>query len=67
MIMIDITMPSVCDSCPMFDDDGDYPTCIVTGHSCGYTFSSREKRMDDCPIRELKEVDKGEETCLIIV
>ena len=50
MVSIDIEMPDVCDHCPFFDDNGDYPTCIVTQHSKGYIFRYREKRMDDCPL-----------------
>lgn len=50
MVSIDIEMPGVCDHCPFFDDNGDYPTCIVTQHSKGYNFRYREERMDDCPL-----------------
>ena len=66
MIAIDMPMPLVCDDCPMLDDNGDYPTCIITHTSRGYNFQVRDMRMPDCPIRELKEIDKGEGTCLIV-
>lgn len=52
MIKIDMKMPKCCDDCPMLNDDGDYPTCRVTQTSRGYDFPTREKRMDDCPLRD---------------
>ena len=47
-------MPEVCMECPCYDDNGDYPTCILTNRSAGYSFNARAKRMDWCPLRELK-------------
>ena len=47
-----IDMPSCCYRCFAFDDSGDYPTCMVTGECRGYTFRSRELRMDKCPLKE---------------
>lgn len=46
-------MPMCCDDCPVFDDNGDYPTCILTGLSKGYNFPIFEKRMDNCPLIEV--------------
>ena len=43
-------MPAQCDDCPVFDDNGDYPTCILTGHSRGYNWSPFGQRMPDCPL-----------------
>ena len=51
MLIIDMKMPKCCDECPMLDDNGDYPTCRITEESRGYTFNTREKRMDRCPIK----------------
>ena len=47
-------MPKCCDECFALDDNGDYPTCIITHTSRGYNFRVREKRMDDCPLSPLK-------------
>ena len=47
-------MPEICIECPCYDDSGDYPTCILTHYSAGYNFNARIKRMDLCPLRELK-------------
>lgn len=55
MVIINIPMPLVCDDCPLFDDNGDYPTCIATKRSKGYNFKSLEKRMDDCPLTETSQ------------
>lgn len=43
-------MPAQCDDCPVFDDNGDYPTCVLTGHSRGYNWSPFGQRMPDCPL-----------------
>ena len=66
MIGIDIEMPDVCDHCRFFDDNGDYPTCIVTQHSKGYAFRFREKRMDDCPLQYLTG-EPTEETFMCVI
>lgn len=54
MILIDMEMPGCCRVCPMYNDDGDYVTCMVTGHSRGYTFNPFLKRMSTCPLRNRK-------------
>ena len=54
MILIDMEMPECCRVCPMYDDDGDYVTCIVTGNSRGYTFNPFLKRMPTCPLSNRK-------------
>ena len=59
MIKLDMEMPKCCDDCFALDDNGDYPTCIINGHSRGYNFDIRNKRMPDCP---LKEVETDETT-----
>ena len=62
-------MPMCCDDCPVFDDNGDYPTCILTGLSKGYNFPIFDKRMDICPLIETEETVKckdcrwGREVC----
>ena len=55
MIQIDMPMPQVCDECKFYDDNGDYPYCIVTGTRRGYNYRGREQRMDDCPLQEIKK------------
>ena len=43
-------MPCCCDECRFLDEYGDYPCCIITDEQRGYTFKTREKRMDKCPL-----------------
>lgn len=49
-VRIKMEMPKRCWDCRFYDDNYDYPTCIVNGYSKGYNFNGREKRMDDCPL-----------------
>ena len=51
MLILDMSMPRACDDCPMLDESGDYPMCRISGETRGYTFHTREKRMDRCPIK----------------
>ena len=51
-----LKMPSVCDECWALDESGDYPMCRITGETRGYNFRVREKRMDRCPLIELRNV-----------
>lgn len=53
MLIVNMKMPSCCDCCPILDDSGDYPTCMITDKSRGYNFPVREKRMPDCPLIEM--------------
>lgn len=46
-----IDMPSCCDECRFLDDNYDYPNCIVTGETRGYTFRTREQKMNKCPLK----------------
>ena len=50
-----IDMPSCCYRCFAFDDNYDYLVCMATGESKGYTFRSREQRMDKCPLKPLPD------------
>ena len=52
-VVLNIEMPKCCDDCPLFDDNGDYPTCYATGHSRGYNFDIFNKRMPDCPLSQV--------------
>lgn len=54
VVIKDMKMPERCWDCKCYDDNGDYPTCILTGRSKGYKFSGRDKRMDDCPLMEVE-------------
>ena len=54
MIQIDIEMPTCCDQCFALDERGDYPFCIISHSSRGYTFRKQEMRMPDCPLQEVK-------------
>ena len=48
-----IDMPKCCDECFALDDNGDYPFCLITQEQRGYTFRTREQKMDKCPLKEL--------------
>ena len=48
-------MPDCCDKCFALDDNGDYPMCGITQEQRGYTFNTRARKMDKCPIKELPE------------
>ena len=50
-----IDMPSCCDECFALDDGGDYPFCLITQEQKGYTFRTREQKMDKCPLKKLPE------------
>ena len=54
-----IDMPSCCYRCFAFDDSGDHPTCMATGEYRGYTFRSREQKMDKCPLKPLPKKMEG--------
>ena len=57
-----INMPECCDKCFALNTSGDYPVCIITDEQRGYTFRTREQRMDKCPLRlipEKYEIDKN--------
>ena len=53
-IVIDQEMPECCDKCWALDDMGDYPYCLISHTSKGYTFNIREKRMENCPMNEFE-------------
>ena len=48
-------MPDCCDKCFALDDNGDYPICRITQEQRGYTFNTRTRKMDKCPLKELPE------------
>ena len=50
-----IDMPTCCDECFALDDNGDYPMCIITQEQRGYTFRTREQKMDRCPLQQMPE------------
>ena len=50
-----IDMPNCCDECFALDDNGDYPVCLITQEQRGYTFRTREQKMDSCPLRPAPE------------
>lgn len=50
-----IDMPTCCDECFALDDNGDYPFCIITQEQRGYTFNTREQKMDRCPLQQMPE------------
>lgn len=51
ILMID--MPSCCDECFALDDNSDYPVCLITQEQRGYTFRTREQKMDRCPLKPI--------------
>ena len=50
-----IDMPENCAECFALDDNSDYPICIITGQQRGYTFRTREQKMDRCPLQPMPE------------
>lgn len=50
-----IDMPRCCDECFALEDNGDYPMCLITHEQRGYTFRTREQKMDKCPLKPLPE------------
>lgn len=55
VIVKNMEMPKSCSDCRFYDDNHDYPTCIVTGYSRGYNWSPFNQRMPDCPLVEISE------------
>lgn len=51
-----IDMPKCCSECRFLNDNNDYPECIVTGETNGYTFRTREQKMDRCPLKPAPEL-----------
>jgi len=50
----DMKKPDCCYGCWALDDDGDYPRCRITDECRGFTFNTRERVMDECPLIEVK-------------
>ena len=50
-----IGMPKCCSKCRFLNDNHDYPECIVTGETRGYTFRTKEQKMDRCPLKPAPE------------
>ncbi len=50
-----IDMPKCCSECKLLNDNYDYPECIITGETKGYTFRTREQKMDKCPLKPAPE------------
>ena len=48
-----MSMPECCDKCFAFDDNVDYPFCLITQTQRGYNFNARERIMDKCPLIEV--------------
>lgn len=57
-----IDMPSCCDECFALDDNGDYPFCIITQEQRGYTFRTREQKMDRCPLKPMPKKLEGNDS-----
>ena len=55
IVIKNMQMPSCCNECPMLDDNGDYPFCILTKDQRGYTFDTLSRRMDSCPLEDANE------------
>lgn len=55
-----IDMPECCDKCFALDESYDYPQCIITKEQRGYTFNTREKRMDKCPLVPIIEQEESD-------
>ena len=50
-----IDMPSCCYECFALDDNGDYLVCLITQEQRGYTFRTREQKMDKCPLKPIAD------------
>ena len=50
-----INTPNCCYECFALDEYGDYPICRITGEQRGYTFRTREQKMDKCPLKSPPE------------
>lgn len=50
----DMKKPDCCYGCWALNDDGDYPRCRITDECRGFTFNTRERVMDECPLIEVK-------------
>ena len=50
-----LDMPSCCNECFALDEYGDCPLCLITKEQKGYTFKTREQRMDKCPLKPIPE------------
>lgn len=57
-----IDMPRCCDECFALDDNGDYPFCLITQEQRGYTFRTREKKMDKCPLKPMPKKLEGNDS-----
>lgn len=53
VIIKGMEMPVCCAECHMLDDRGDYPVCVITRETRGYTFPIRDRRMSACPLEPL--------------
>ncbi len=53
MVYLDVEFPKNCNNCWALDDNGDYPMCLITKESRGYTFNTKENRMPNCPLLEV--------------
>lgn len=65
-----IDMPKCCSECKFLNDNYDYPECIITGVTKGYTFRTTEKKMAECPLKcmpkkrkEKYAADVGDRDC----
>lgn len=58
MIQINLPIPQTCLDCFALDDTGDYAYCMISQTSQGYKFKPAEKRMPNCPLKEIPK-----ETC----
>lgn len=52
-------MPRSCAECKFLDNNYDYPMCILTGETRGYTFRTYENKMDRCPLKPVTEVEES--------
>lgn len=62
MVQIDMKMPQCCDECFALYDEGDYPFCLISQTSQGYTFRTREERMKNCPLKSQDCTPKADST-----
>ena len=50
-----IDTPKCCSECKFLNDNYDYPECIITGVTKGYTFRTTKKKMAECPLKPIPQ------------
>ena len=54
IIIENMIIPNSCKECIFLHNDKYYPSCLITNLVCGRTFLDTNRRMDKCPLKEVK-------------